>query len=232
MTTEPRNAGVPAFELIDRSGAIQEAREAITRASFMRKGLWAAGGALVAVARPARASAAIGRGDIAILNYALTLEYLQASFYTEAERMKGLHGNLADAARVLGGVERAHVTALQQALGTAAVKRPFFDFQGTTEAQQPFVRTAVAFEDLATAAYKAQLPLIHAAPVVQAAVSIHSVEARHAAWMRYLIGVIPAASAFDEPRSLRETTAIVASTHFIVKQAPTEQSGAKPPYTG
>ena len=80
------------------------------------------------------------------------------------------------------------------------MKRPAFDFQGVTEEQQAFLKTAVAFEDLAVAAYKGQAHLIKSDAVLAAAVSIHSVEARHAAWMRHLFGVRPAASPFDEAK--------------------------------
>ena len=91
-----------------------------------------------------------------MLNYALVLEYLQAAFYTEAERAKGLSGRAAGAAKVVGAVERAHVKAFRDLLGSKAVGRPHFDFQGVTEANKPFLKTAVAFEDLAVAAYKGQ----------------------------------------------------------------------------
>ena len=68
--------------------------------------------------------------DVDILNYALTLEYLQAAFYTEAERLGALRGKARQAAEVVGAVERAHVTALRAALGSAAVARPTFNFKG------------------------------------------------------------------------------------------------------
>ena len=90
---------------------------------------------------------------------------------------------------VVGAVERAHVEAFLKLLGSEAVKRPLFDFQGTTEQQQPFLKTAVALEDLAVAAYKGQAPKLRSRAVLAAAVGIHSVEARHAAWMRELFGI-------------------------------------------
>ena len=95
---------------------------------------------------------------MSILNYALTLEYVQATFYTEAEHMGALKGVAARAAAQIGSVERAHVEALRSALGSKAVARPSFDFGNTVTDGDAFLRTAVAFEDLATAAYKGQLP--------------------------------------------------------------------------
>src|SRR6185295_15771998 len=108
------------------------------------------------------------------------------------------------------------VKAFLKLLGSQAVKRPTFDFQGTTEQQQPFLKTAVAFEDLAVAAYKGQAPKLQSDAVLAAAVGIHSVEARHAAWMRQLFGITPAVNAFDRPASRASVNRLVASTHFVV----------------
>ena len=121
--------------------------------------------------------------------------------------------------------------ALRKALASAAVKRPTFNFQGTTEDETKFLKTAVAFEDLSVAAYKAQAPLIDSKAILAVAVSIHSVEARHAAWMRRLFGIVPAANAFDEPLSKRKVSNIVASTHFIVSTGATARKG-RPRFTG
>jgi Ferritin-like domain len=173
----------------------------------------------------------VPKGDVAILNYALTLEYLQAAFYTETERVGKVAGQAARAVRVVGAVERAHVAAFRKLLGTSAVKRPTFDFRGVTEEQQAFLKTAVAFEDLAVAAYKGQAHLIKSDAVLAAAVAIHSVEARHAAWMRHLFGVRPAASPFDEAKPSGEILKIVRSTNFIVARPKMVGKGG-PRFTG
>ena len=217
---------------LDADDALAEALSSrpLTRGGLLRAG--AAAGALVAaLTLTDEAEAAFAASDVEILNYALTLEYLQASFYTEAERIGALRGRSRQAARVLGAVERAHVKALQQALGSAAVGRPRFNFQGTTEDGRKFLKTAVAFEDLAVAAYKGQAPLVQSDALLAAAVSIHSVEARHAAWMRHLFGITPAAKAFDPPESRSKIERIVQSTHFIAAPARTRGQGA-PRYTG
>jgi hypothetical protein len=159
------------------------------------------------------------------------LEYMQASFYTEAERTGALTGKAARAAKVIGATERAHVKAFLDLLGSKAVGRPTFNFQGATEQQQPFLKTAVAFEDLAVAAYKGQAPKIKSRSVLAAAVGIHSVEARHAAWMRELFGVTPAVHAFDQPATRSSINRVVASTHFIV-QKPHLKRRRKPSYSG
>jgi hypothetical protein len=128
----------------------------------------------------------------------------------------------------VGAHERAHVKAFRQVLGSKAIKRPRFDFRGATEDADKFRKTAVAFEDLAVAAYKGQAPLIESRAYLVPALAIHSVEARHAAWIRRLAGITPAATAFDEPRSKRGTLKIVDATHFQL----TTNSTRKPKFTG
>lgn len=201
-----------------------------TRTELLARAAIGAGALLAALARPGTARAT-SAGDVDILNYALTLEYLQAAFYTEAERNKALGKRATSAVEVVGAVERAHVRAFRKALGSAAVKRPSFDFGGTTEAERPFLKTAVAFEDLAVAAYKGQAPRISAPAVLAVAVGIHSVEARHAAWMRHLFGIQPSPRAFDDALARPAVERIVASTHFITKTPRTTRKGV-PRFTG
>jgi hypothetical protein len=215
---------------LDRDGAIAEALERLhgtTRAQLLRRAVLGSAALLAAVATPS-ALAQDGDSDADILNYALTLEYVQDSFYGETERIGALTGSLATQARVVADHERAHVEALRKTLGAKAVKRPRFDFRGATEDADKFRRTAVAFEDLAVAAYKDQAPLINRQAYLASALAIHSVEARHAAWIRRLAGIQPAADAFDEPRSKSSTLAIVERTHFTVSM----ESAQRPRFIG
>jgi Ferritin-like domain len=215
---------------IDRDGALEQAIAVLhgeTRATFLRRAVLGGAALLGVSAAPAEAAAA-GR-DEAILNYALTLEYVQEAFYGEAERLGVLTGGIAEQARVVGAHERAHVKAFREVLGADAVKRPRFDFRGATENADAFRRTAVAFEDLAVAAYKGQAPLIQQRAYLVPALAIHTVEARHAAWIRRLAGFTPAPDAFDEPRSKQSTLGIVAATRFEVMKT---QSRRRPRFIG
>jgi len=229
--------GVRSLRLddFDVDGAVRDTFEVMqchTRSIFLRRTAGAGLAALGAVAAwPSEASAA-ATSDTAILNFALALEYLQASFYTEAERIGALHGALKQQADVVGGHERAHVKAFRQLLGSKAIKEPTFNFHGVTESADTFRTTAVAFEDLAAAAYKGQAPLIKSRSYLAGALAIHSVEARHAAWIRRLAGFLPAAKAFDEPLDAHEVVNIVNSTHFVTLQDPTTSSQTSPNFTG
>jgi hypothetical protein len=236
MSTKRREAdgSPPSKRSSGRSGAAEHSDAACT-ASTRRELLGiaaAAGVAFGSLQKPAGASAAeLRQSDTAILNYALGLEYLQAAFYTEAERRGALSGGLAEQARVVGSHERTHVAALLGQLATEAIKRPSFDFRGVTEDPKSFRETAVALEDLTVAAYQDKAPLISSQPYLVAIVGIQSVEARHAAWIRRLAGDVPAPNAFDEPTSQARATRLVDSTHFVVGRARTGADGS-PHFTG
>jgi len=226
------------LEAVDADGAIREAIDGVkgdTRAAFLAKagllggGVFGGSALLALMSDDAHAS---HTGDRAILNFALTLEYLEAAFYTEAQEMGALDGELALFARVVGQHERAHVKALRAALGRYAVKRPRFNFRGTTEDVDAFVATATVLEDTGVAAYKGQAPLIRNNTVLAAALAIHSVEARHAAWIRDISGEPPAPDAFDPALSKRQVLRAVAGTRFIVAQRRRTRTRRSPSFTG
>jgi len=234
---------VLTLEEVDSDGAIREAADRInpdTRAGFLTKAVIAAGGlvgggaVLGALARPAVAQTA---NDVSILNFALTLEYLEAAFYTEAASMGALAGRDTSTRRALrfaqvaGQHERAHVAFLRNALGGAAVSRPQFNFRGTTENKALFIKTAIVLEDTGVRAYKGQAPLIDTPAVLVAAVKVHSIEARHAAWIRHIAGQPPAPVAFDPASTRSQILAAVAGTRFIVGGGGTS-GGGDPRFTG
>jgi hypothetical protein len=207
---------VITVEVVDATEADRYAR-GTTRAQFIRRAV-AGGGALMVggVAfggLPAVATAQTPQ-DVEILNFALTLEYLEAEFYTRAEASGALSGETLRFAQVVGAHERAHVDFLVDALGPAAVARPTFDFKNTTNDPAAFRATAVAVEDLGVSAYNGQGPRISRALLAPAA-SIVSVEARHAAWIRDIVRQNPVPDAFDEARSMEQVLAAVGQTGFI-----------------
>jgi hypothetical protein len=215
---------------IDPSGAVAGAAE---RAGFTR-GAFLGGAALAAAALgvgTAPLGAQGGSKDTAILNFALSLEVLQAAFYSEAEARKALGATQMKAARTIGAVERAHVTALRQALGEKALKGLYFDFRGTTENDDAFIRTAVAFEDFSAAAYQGALSALQRPALIAAAASIHTVEARHAAWIRFLKGVQPASVPIDAAISAREAQRLVDQTGFV-RPRPRMTGSRAPNFTG
>ncbi len=224
-----------SFQAIDVDGAVGETLSRIqpaTRSEFLRRVGGVGAIALGTLAVGAGRATAATKSDVAILNFALALEYLQASFYTEAERLGTLHGSLAEQAHVVGAHERAHVAAFRAVLGSAAIKEPRFDFHGVTAVPQSFRATAVAFEDLAVAAYKGQAPRIKSRSYLAAAIGIHSVEARHAAWIRRLAGYLPAPNAFDAPVDASRAVQIVNSTHFVTLSTPDVSARTQPRFTG
>ncbi|MBW3593182.1 MAG: ferritin-like domain-containing protein, partial [Actinobacteria bacterium] len=164
-------------------------------------------------------------------NFALTLEFLEAEFYTQAERAGALSGRLNRFAKIVGEHERAHVSALQDTLGNAAVKKPKFDFKGTTEDPALFGKTAATLEATGVAAYGGAAPMVQSEAVLKAAVAIHSVEARHTAWINHILGEPPAPVAFYEPMSVSQVLAAVMGTGFIAGPVMTKQ-GEVPAFLG
>jgi hypothetical protein len=179
----------------------------------------------------ADAAAAKTANDIAILRFDQALEYLQAGLYTEAERLGALKPETLSWARVVGAHERAHLRAIKNLLGPKAIKNPGFDYGSVTSDEDAFLKTAVAFEDLTAALLKWQAPRLDSRAIVAAAVSLHSVETRHAAWIRHLVGLEPVTSAFDKPASQEKMSKLIASTHFLVSQ-PKTAAKSKPGFTG
>ena len=226
------------LDSVDRDGAIRETMDAVaddSRAGFLKKSMLATGGIvgggalLAAMASPAQAATA---NDVSILNFALTLEYLEAEFYTEAVAMGALSGEVLDFAKIVGAHERAHVAFLKKALGSAAVAKPSFNFRGTTENEAKFKATAQVLEDTGVKAYAGQAPLIDANAILAAALSVHSVEARHAAWIRHINGAPPAPNAFDPPATKERILAAVAGTRFITGTPTMTVAGGSPSFTG
>ncbi|MHB8649381.1 MAG: ferritin-like domain-containing protein [Gaiellaceae bacterium] len=221
------------MEELDQDGAIREAAEKVggdTRAAFLKKagigaGAVLGGGALMG-ALPSIASAGVAASDVAILNFALTLEYLEATFYAQAKANKvgGSNADLSAFINIVAGHESAHVAFLRGALGKAAVGKPKFDFKDTVTNQAKFQATAQVLEDTGVMAYLGQAGNIKSKKILAAAGSVLSVEARHAAWIRDInsqshnpgVNPSPAPAAFQGSRTKGQILAAVKATGFIV----------------
>ncbi|WP_445151314.1 ferritin-like domain-containing protein [Baekduia sp. Peel2402] len=216
----------------DDNEAVAEAMAGLDEAGSTRGGLFrragaAAGGLGVAAAivpgfLGGTANAREGgskKEDIKILNFALTLEYLEAAFYAEAVNRGVYSGSVLNFAQVVASHEATHVATLKSVLGSKAVAKPSFDFKGTTKKWSTFLRTAKVLEDTGVAAYQGQAPRIHQNAVLGPAAAILAVEARHAAWVRDLLyagkSVKPAPEAFSTPHSMSAILAAVKKTGFI-----------------
>jgi hypothetical protein len=210
------------LETVDADGAIQEALDATqapNRAAFLKRTLFAGGGialgGVVLGGLPALGSAAPSPSqDAAILNFALTLEYLEAAFYGEAVSMGALSGDAATFAKVVKSHEDAHVAYLKKALGSKAGSKPTFDFKGTTSDQSKFIATAIALEQVGVGAYNGQGANL-TKPTLGAAAMIVSVEARHEAWIRDIAGKVAAPDAFSPLYSKSQVQAKVNATGFV-----------------
>ncbi len=218
---------LPPLEELDVDGAIRETAEQVdpqTRAAFLRKagvgvGAVAGGGALLG-ALPGVAFGAVAASDVAILKFALTLEYLEAAFYAEAIRNGKFTGELDLFTRTVAGHEAAHVAFLKKALGSAAQKSPKFDFKDTTTNKAKFEATSQTLEDTGVRAYLGQAGNIKSKVILGQAGTILTVEARHASWIRDIRGKgnppSPAPAAFQDKRTKAQILAAVQGTGFIV----------------
>jgi Ferritin-like domain len=214
-----------ALEELDRDGAIQEAAAGLqehNRAQFMKRTGVFVGGGLALGAIPvalAGASGSLPAGDVKILQYALTLEYLEAAFYAEAVKAGKLSGGVATFASVVAGHEAMHVSALKTTLGSKSIASPKFDFKGTTNSTKTFLATSSVLENTGVQAYEGQVGNIKTPAVLAAAGSIFAVEARHASWVDDLIGhggsPLPAPVAFNPSLSMSAVLAAVKGTGFI-----------------
>src|SRR6202171_3439666 len=222
---------------VDVDGAVREAADGVsgdTRLSFLKKagiagGAAMSGGAFLPALAPrafagtshGRPPSSFGTGDIGILNYALTLEYLEAAFYNGATAANlPLSPQAAAFLKVVTKDENEHVKFLKSALGSKAAKLPKFDFKGTNTNAAMFMSTAQVLENTGVHAYSGQALNITHPKYVKAAVSILTIEARHASVIGLLNDpsgeMIAPDGPFDTPLTAAKVLAAVKGTGFIV----------------
>jgi rubrerythrin len=178
--------------------------QGLTRESFIMRGAIAAGSVygLSTVGPFVSQALAQGDGDVDILNFALTLEYLEAAFYTEAlKQVSGLRSEVKELATTTRDDENEHVDAIAatvKKLGGKPAAKPGVDFGKAFASEKTFLTTAVVFEDLGVGAYNGAGPSIKSKEVLAAAGSIVQVEGRHAGAVRLLNGDKIAPSPFDK----------------------------------
>jgi rubrerythrin len=196
---------------------MMSAEQQQTRSEVLAKGALAVGsiyGATMVGPYVRKALAMSGGGDVEILNFALTLEYLESTFYEEAKSRAKASGELKSLVNLLANDEQQHVEALEgtiKKLGGKPVAKPKFDFPYSGTAG--FLKLAQTFEDTGVSAYNGAAPMIKSKEVLTAAGSIVQVEARHAAAIRLQNKEEPSPEAFDPP--LGEAKVLKAVEPFI-----------------
>jgi rubrerythrin len=133
------------------------------------------------------------KDDLEVLNYALTLEHLEAAFYTQVNGAGVLTGDAAKYLKVIGDHETAHVSALTDAIskagGTPVKARASYDFSplGDLSTQEGVLQVAMALEGTGVKAYDGAASEISDKSILGVAGQIVQVEARHAGLVRTLV---------------------------------------------
>jgi hypothetical protein len=138
------------------------------------------------------ASSQFGEGDLGIVNYALTLEYLETAFYNDVAKSGLFKGDNLALIQAIAKTEQQHVdalTATAKQLGGPVAKEPKAEFP--LKDANSVLKLAATVENLGAAAYLGQAAAIESPDVLAAALSIHSVEGRHAAVLNVLTGADP-----------------------------------------
>jgi hypothetical protein len=161
-------------------------------------------------------TAQFGKGDVGILNYALTLEYLETAFYADVVKSGLFKGAELDTIRKFGSEEAQHVAALTAAvkqLGGKPAPKPKTEFP--LKSANSVLALAGTVENLGAAAYLGQAPNIKSPEVLASALAIHSVEGRHASALNTLLGEpITPDGAFAKPAGV--STVLKSVEPFIV----------------
>ncbi len=186
-------------QIFDGKPVLQFSTDTNRRSFLKYAGLVGVGASFVAGgilnAPYAAAAPAVAKGDLDILNYALTLEYLESDFYAMGLAKGLLSGRELELVTPIGDHEKQHVAAVSstiKSLGGTPVDKPKITYPaGIFDSKSKFLETASMFEELGVKAYHGQVPLIKSGDVLGAAASIAGVESRHAAVIAQMIGGNP-----------------------------------------
>ncbi|CAN5802823.1 hypothetical protein BH24CHL3_BH24CHL3_04170 [soil metagenome] len=222
------------------TGALEQAQwQSLTRRGALRTAVVAAGGATVMLTGPAligyrSAMAQDFAGPVDVLNYALTLEHREYTFYrTFNQQFSGMELEMAGFAGIvrtrlesIEAHELAHVDVLTDVigqLGGTATTEMMYSF-GVTDVAS-YVATAGVLENLGTGAYTGAAQfLIDNDDLLTAALTIHGVEARHASYLNVLNGTSPFPEAFET--ALTPAQVLEAATPLIVGAMPDTGTGS------
>ena len=179
--------------------------------------------------------------DVDILNYALTLEYLEARFYRQGleniseeelctckvfNEDSELADRVYDELTTIQEHEESHIETLEstiESLGGTPIDEPEFDFGLAVQYPMAFLGTAAQLEDIGVSAYAGAAPYIENEDIVVPALGIHSVEARHASFLRTLTNETGFPDVIDEPRSRPEVLELAGD--FIVGEEDPDDDG-------
>lgn len=217
MTTENSILSTIEPEVVDRIALGR--REMFSRYAKMG-GIVASAPLALAVASSQAFGQSLPSQVVDVLNFALTLEYLEAAFYDQGNKSGVVPREYRAVFRTIGEHEDAHVKLLKSVLGSAAVAAPAVDFTAggkyadVFENFETFRLLSQTFEDLGVAAYKGQAGnLMGSRDILTVALQIHSVEARHASEVRRIGLKFGWDSAFDKPMS--KNAVLAAATPFL-----------------
>lgn len=160
------------------------------------------------------------KDDVDVLNYALTLEYLEAAFYEQGNAAGLLTGKAKTYLAKVQADEEAHVTAITatiKKLGGSPVAKPMVNFGKSFSSANTFLTTSHTFENLGVGAYLGAAGFIKDKAVLQAAAGIFGVEARHAAIVGNLLGLKAEGGVYmgatETPKD--KATVLAAATPFL-----------------
>jgi hypothetical protein len=200
---------------INVPGVEEFARSRSRRDFFKALAVAGAGAAVGSTVFSRKAFAQQGGGDVGIANFALTLEYLEAEFYSLALDAGVLSGDALGVVENLASHEQQHVDAiigLLEGAGATPVEKPEFTFPSDAfSSQASILDLAATFEPVGVGAYLGAAPMIQSPDILAAAGSIAGVEGEHVVAVNWLLGSVPwAAEAFPKALTKDEVLAAVA----------------------